>query len=142
MNSKYFIIQEYVPKIIFDTYGINSSWFVDPRLIKLDDFIREWFDEPITINNWWWVRNGMQNRGFRTPTTKVGGKLSQHRFGRASDKSFAKLTIKEAFNEIMKYEKVFFDQGLRCMEDIAYTPTWLHSDIRETGLDKILIVKP
>lgn len=145
MDSKYFIIQEYVTPSIYKTFGDNSIWFIDQRLIDADDFIREWFGVPITINNWH-LKNQPRiytESGFRTRFTETGGDLSQHRHGRASDKKFKGLSPKFVFNEIMKFEKVFFDAGIRCMENVEFTKTWIHSDGRNTGLiDKILIVDP
>lgn len=137
----FFKIQEFVSRKIYTDWGDNSIWFVDPRVVKLANFIRTFFGRGVTINNWLWNGNYDQ-RGFREPESTTGGKLSQHRFGRAIDINVKGMTALEVYNAILANEKVFMEAGLTCMEDIADTPTWCHLDVRETGLNKVLIVKP
>lgn len=148
INSKYFVLQEYLPKAIYLNQAISlraKVGLIDQRLIDSDDFIREWFDVPIVINNWH-LKNQVHiynESGFRTRFTETGGDLSQHRHGRASDKKFKGLTPKFVFNEILKYEKVFFDAGVRRIENVEFTKTWIHTDVAQTNIiDKILVVDP
>lgn len=139
--ENYFKIQEFVPKAIYQQYGEKSIWFIDPRIQKLANFTRKFFGRSVTINNWLW--NGSLNqRGFREPESTVGGKLSQHRLSRAIDINVAGMTPKAVYDAILLNEKAFMEAGLTCMEDIADTPAHTHLDIRQTGLNKILIVKP
>lgn len=137
--ENYFKTQEFVPKTIYQQYGENSNWFVDPRLKKLANVTRKFFNKPVTINNW---HNGGQynERGFREPGTGTGASLSQHRFGRAMDFTVAGMTPVQVYNTILANEKLFMDNGLTTMERIEDTPTWNHFDIRYTGLNKLLIV--
>jgi hypothetical protein len=137
----YFLTQEFVSKAIYEKYGENARWFVDPRIVKLALFIRKYFgDKSVTINNWKWGGK-FEQRGFRDELT-VGALLSQHRFGRGIDFNVKGMTPVEVYNAILADEKIFMAQGLTCMEDIADTPNWNHCDIRDTGLKNILIVKP
>lgn len=134
--SKNFHIKEFVPKEIYNKWGANSIWFVDERLIRLVQFLRDEFG-PITING------GSYNlSGFRPPDSKIGGKLSQHRFGRAVDLKFKDHTVQDVYKAILKNESHWMNKGLTTMENIAATPSWLHIDIRNTGMDKIKIVNP
>jgi hypothetical protein len=139
--SKYFTIQEMVPKEIYLRFGRDSQWFIDPRLMTLLDFIREFIGVPMTVNNW---NSGgtLSQRGYRIPDTPTGGRLSQHKFGRAADVSYKGKTVQEVYNLILANEKVFMDAGLTTLENIEFTKSWLHCDIRWTGLNKILIVNP
>jgi len=139
--SDYFKTQEFVSKAIYTQYGENSMWFIDPRVRKLANFIRTFFGRQVTINNWLWGGTN-QYRGFREPSSTVGAALSQHRFGRGFDFNVRGMTTFEVNKAILANEKAFMDAGLTCIEDIADTPAHNHCDIRYTGLDKILIVKP
>lgn len=136
MITKNFHIKEFVPKEIYDKWGDKSAWFMDMRLIKLVQALRDEFG-PITING------GNYNlSGFRPPSSTVGGKLSQHRFGRAADLKFKDVTVQDVYAAILKNEEHWMKKGLTTLENIQATPTWLHIDIRHTGLKNILIVNP
>lgn len=134
--SKHFSLEELVPQEIFHQFAGRSAQFLDYRSANLLDAIRELVGQPITINNW---NSGgaFSQSGFRLPDTLVGGKLSQHKFGRAYD---LKIDVN---GEIKSYEhfrnliRANFNQlnklGLTTIE--LNTPTWLHIDMRYTGLD-------
>ncbi len=138
MVSKHFILQELVPKEIYEYLGDNSLWLIDKRLWTLIDFIRDYFAVPITINNW---DNGgkFNESGFRLSNSKTGAALSQHKFGRAADLKFEGLTNYDGIRDVIiqNYPK-FKDAGLTTIE--AGTETWLHVDIRNTNSDELLIV--
>ncbi len=133
--SKYFTIQELVPQEIFHQFGGRSSQFLDHRAKDLLDAIRELVGQPITINDW--NTGGLFSQsGYRVPDTLVGGKLSQHKFGRGFDlkielndkiKSYEDFRnlIRENFTELNKL-------GLTTIE--LNTPSWLHIDMRFTGI--------
>lgn len=138
-TTDHFKTQEFVPKAIYDKFGENSNWFIDPRIRKLANFVRTFFNKPVTINNWSFGGT-FEQRGFRTDDS-VGAEMSQHRYGRAIDINIKDMSPQEVFLTIMANEKLFIENGLTCMEDIKDTPSWNHLDIRFTGLDKILIVR-
>lgn len=132
----YFKTQEFVSKEIYAKWGENSLWFIDPRLIKLADFIREFFDKPVKIND-----GGQYNySGFREPECTVGAKLSQHRFGRAIDIKVTGMAPRAVFDAIRANESKFMEAGLTTLERAEDTPSWTHCDIRHTGLGHILVV--
>lgn len=138
--SQHFSIQEFVPPVTFSKWGNRSIWFIDPRIITLADAIRSHFGLSMTINNW--HRGGVfSQRGYRPPTTTVGGKESQHRFGRAIDFNILGLTADAVRAELLRNEKKFMDLGLTTLEHGSDAPTWVHADIRQTGLGHILIVR-
>lgn len=141
--SKYFDIREFVPKLIWDTYGERSAWFVDPRMIESMDWLRDFFGAPITVNNWH-TGGRFQERGFRHPNTTTGGRLSQHRFGRACDFNVQGLTAQDVYYTILDYwDDVTVKTYFTTLEDINYTKTWTHIDIRSVAdRSKPLIVKP
>lgn len=134
--SKNFTIQEFVSKEIYARWGNNSIWFVDERLIKLVQALRDEFG-AITINN-----DHFNQSAFREPKSTVGASMSQHRFGRAADLKFVKMSVQEVYDAILKNEQHWMNKGLTTLENINHTPTWLHVDIRMTNMSKIKIVNP
>lgn len=135
-----FWIQEFVPPVIFNLFGEKSIWFIRPEIITLAQYYREYFGKPVTVNNW--VDGGKYDeRGFRPPNAE-GAELSQHKLGAAFDCSIEGFSADEVREAILKKPKDFMSLGLTTLEDGAFAPTWVHSDIRTTGLDHILIVKP
>ena len=137
--SPNFSIYEFVPKIIFDHYGINSKWFIRPQIIQLAQFYRDYFSSPVYINNWYWG-GPRYNRGFRTPNSRVGVLYSQHKLGAAFDCNIKDLSPDEVREEILRNAQDFMQAGLTTLEDGAIATTWIHSDIRPTGRSDILIV--
>jgi len=139
--SPHFALHEFVPIHIYHRYGRNARWFIRPEVVKLAEFYREWFDVPVTVNNWYWGGR-FQERGFRVPETQTGSQYSQHKFGAAFDCNVRGLTADAVREEILNNADEFMNAGLTTLEHPAYAPTWIHSDIRSTGMDEILIVKP
>jgi hypothetical protein len=139
--SNNFTIQEFVPKAVYEQWGVSSMWFVDPRIISLAQFFRDHFGSSITINNWH-TGGKYSERGFRLPDTKTGGALSQHKFGRAVDMSISGQTPETIFKEVKENENLFLAKGLTTVENPEFTPSWFHVDIRVTGLNKLLVVNP
>ena len=137
----YFRMEEFVSKNIYLKYKEKSQWFIDPRIRKLANFTRKFFGKPVKINDWVWGGT-FEQRGFREPESIVGTNLSQHRFCRAIDINVADMTPKTVYGAILANQRVFMEAGLTCMEDIIDTPTWNHLDIRNTGEQTIIIVKP
>lgn len=136
-------LEEFVSRETFTKWGKRSIWFIDPRVVFLAQCFRDHFGRPIRINDWY--RKGTLNqRGYRSPTTSVGGKESQHRYGRAIDFNIDGLTAQQVYDEILLNQGKFIEAGLTCLEDIDFTSTWIHADIRahEDAGRTILIVKP
>ncbi|BCV28484.1 D-Ala-D-Ala carboxypeptidase family metallohydrolase [Shewanella algae] len=92
---KHFKIYELVDKkhIMIE---VKKAWqLFDPRLLKLLDQLRELFDAPITVNNWFWGGQ-FSNRGLRTSASSYYRPYSQHSFGRAVDFDVKGLTADES----------------------------------------------
>lgn len=145
--TKNFILQEFVSRNIYQQFGNRAVQFLDLRTVKLAQFYVDYFGHPMTVNNWN-VGGQFNERGFRDPmVAKIGAPRSMHKLGKAFDGNMTEITPEEMYEEILKNQQVFYDAGLRCLEDIAFTKTWLHSDTRETighyiKPGQILIVKP
>lgn len=134
--SKYLDLEELVPQQIFSQFAGRSAQFLDHRAGELLDRIRELVDEPIRINDWH-TGGIFSQSGFRMPDTLVGGKLSQHKFGRGFDLKISLTHNVKTYEEFRKLIKDNFEElnklGLTTIE--MATPTWLHIDLRFTGLD-------
>jgi hypothetical protein len=138
---KDFDLREFVPPSVWQDFGAASRWFLDPRMLDLAQFYRDFFSAPVIVNSWAW--NGrFEERGFRLPTTNTGARLSQHKFGRAFDCNVEGMTPEEVREHIMDNEALFMEKGLTTLESGEIAKTWVHSDIRTTTQDSILIVKP
>lgn len=137
MISQYFVIQEFVPPQIYNQFKENSIWFVNPQIIKVAEFVRSYFNKPVTINNW--HKGGTYTEsGFRMPDTTTGAKLSAHKRGCAVDIKMPAVDYDEIRKTILLNEKQFMGAGITTIED--GTETWLHVDCRYTQMDKILVV--
>jgi hypothetical protein len=132
--TDHFFLQEFVPPEIYSVYGVNSQWFIDRGLVLSVEQLRVDLAKPITINNWH-TGGSYKNSGFRTPDVTVGGKLSQHRFGRAMDLKIHGMHPEE----VRAYLRIYFEKyGITTIE--KDTPTWVHIDKRYTGLNFLLEV--
>jgi len=136
-----FDLREFVPPAVWDQFGPASRWFLDPRMLDLAQFYRDFFEAPVTVNTWAWDGR-FEERGFRLPDTNTGSRLSQHKFGRAFDCNVEGLTPDEVRSRIMDNEALFMEKGLTTLESGDIAKTWVHSDIRKTNQDSILIVTP
>jgi len=134
MKSKYFKIYELVPKHIFNKYKEKAWKFMDPRLIKMIDLLKEDFPSgSITINNYHW--NGNRNwSGLRTPDSPYYRETSQHSFGRAVDCLFTKYDVEEVRQHIIDSQDVY-----KYVKGIELNVSWLHIDVRNE--DKLITFK-
>lgn len=143
-GSLYFDVREFVDSRTFDVLGKNAAWLIDPKIVRVCDLLRELSGRPVTVNNWHFAKSGTiyKASGFRAIWEKVGGQLSQHRCGRAADVKVKGMKPSEVLVLISKNKDAFMAAGLTAIEGIKHTPTWVHLDTRETGLDYILTVSP
>jgi len=132
-SSKYFDVREWVDQRTWNSLGVKAAWMIDPRIVRVADLLREKLGAPIQVNNWHYRREGQplfDSSGFRSIWDQTGGKLSQHRAGRAVDMRSAGITPMALHNIIMAHKAEFLAAGLTTMEDVKFTPSWLHCDCR------------
>ena len=139
MKSKYFKIQELVSKDVYEKYGEKSWEFIDERIIKILDLLREHFDKPITVNNWIFGGN-LHQRGLRANKDEIVKSksdyyISQHCLGKAVDLNVKGMTAQEVYEEILKNKSKF--PLISRIENIKNTPTWVHIDVANTDEFKI-----
>lgn len=139
MKSKYFKIQELVSRNVYEKYGEKSWEFIDYRLIKVLDSLREHFNKPIIINDWYFGGN-LQQRGLRANydemvRNKKDYYISQHCLGKAADLNVKGMTAQDVYEEILKNKDKFY--LISRIENIKDTPTWVHVDVANVDKFKI-----
>lgn len=141
--SANFDLREFIPPDVFNAYGASSTWFIQQELVTGTQFIRDYFDAAATINNWH-TGGHFTERGYRTPNSTTGSKLSQHKRGAAIDFNIKGLTADQVRRRILDDQKTFLAQGFTAIEDEEFAITWCHIDRRYRlgNPDKILIVRP
>ena len=149
-GSKWFDVREFVDLRTWKILGKRSASLIDPRIVRICDLVRDTTGRECIVNNWSFKDKDdplYDSSGFRSIWDSTGGKLSQHRTGRAADLKVSGLTPLAVWQIINAHRAEFAAAGLTTIEDIKYTPTWLHLDCRpkiegwhpDTGF---LFVKP
>lgn len=144
-KPQYFKAHEFVPPHVYTKWGERSFMFIDDRVLKVMDFIRENIGAPITINNYKW--NGDREwSGLRTPQSPWYSELSQHSFGRAVDFLVKGYTPQEVHNLLEvwlgrneEFRSIVTSITVEEYEDGGIT--WVHLDIRngEDGVNYFYI---
>jgi len=125
--AKHFKIEELVDKNTFQNYG-NDAWLLLPNeSIEMIDGIREFFDAPVTCNDWIWGGK-MQFRGYRPLMCKVGARNSYHKKGMAFDFDVKGLSAEEARKRILDDQDNHLLKNITRMEDRV---SWVHVDSGE-----------
>ena len=127
-KCKHFKAHELVPPAIYDKFGERSFMFLDDRLLKLCDALREEFGSA-TINNYKWGGDRVAS-GLRSPDSPYYSPTSQHSFGRAVDILFKDYSA-ERVRSVIKDDSTIWKNGTGLnsitLEDGV---SWLHIDIR------------
>lgn len=133
--SENFVIQEFVPKTIFEIYGDTSIRFLNPQLFTIAKGIREYFGKPMRINDW--HRGGsLHFRGFRPHDCNVGSKYSAHKRGMALDFDIAGVddaSIQRIIEE--EYETYFKHLGITAIEED--TDGWTHVSCENFNMEEL-----
>lgn len=133
-RPRHFELRELVDPETYRWLGERAWWVLDPRALATLDQLRDRFG-PCTVNNWH-ADGDFRYRGFRPPGCAVGAALSQHRFGRAFD-----CTFRETAQEVREYIRAHRAE-FPFLTTLETDVTWLHFDVRDTGTQDILIIRP
>ena len=134
-----FIIQEFVPRRVYEVWGEKSIWFINPNMIRFAQWLKDRTGSTVIINDWCFG-GSYQFSGLRPFDCKIGARLSQHRFGNAIDVKVKGWDAEDVRNLIIEHWKFLHETfGLTTME--LDTPTWTHVDFRFTNLDHLFLVK-
>ena len=127
--ADYFDLRELYDERTYNCFGGNRlANFLNDSAINALLYIRHTLDVPITVNNWH-VGGQYKYSGFRPMDVPIGAAASAHKLNMAYDLKFLGMTPEEAFIELMKRENTLFYVGVRRIEHLAHTPTWLHFDV-------------
>lgn len=130
-TCKHFKSHELVPPEIYDKWGDRSFMFLDTRLLRLIDALRDKFGSA-TINNYGYGKDRSAS-GLRTAGSQYFSPTSQHSFGRAADILFSKVSA-EYVREQIKKDPDYWLAAAGCdsitLEDET---SWLHIDVRNSG---------
>lgn len=152
VNSNFYL-DEFVDPYTYFKEPDKGMSLIDERIFDLAQSLRYAYNKPIRINNWWWFYSKYKNElsvdtiidkiernnyqegrviskwsGLRTSRCTIGGKLSAHRKGKAIDPKGNEI---EMFKIVRNNPEVFYNLGLRRLEDIRITAGWLHMDTME-----------
>ena len=142
-------LDEYVDPITYMTEEDHGLSKVDFRLFGLFQLLRSFKGSSIGINNWWghWMekkdtmtieqfndwcdntRGVYIYSGFRPKWCPIGASKSKHKLGQAIDpKGDQEVLYKIVHDNAL----LFYQFGLRRLEDISITKGWLHMDVSES----------
>lgn len=158
-----FIIQEFVDRATYKKYGKHSIWFFDPRLPIIAQEIKNDLTKKykrtvyVTINNWSYggkrqwscLRTvkyiiGQLKRGIKTAmlTQHVGGQANAIDFKawyRDDNSKIVYISSNDIRALILDNETKYMKLGVTTLEHGDIAPTWVHLDLRYTGIDEISI---
>ena len=128
-RPKYFQLHEVVYPGAIQARGEQAWQLMDDRILRAADWLREKFG-PCVINGKFGGK-GFTESGLRDPFTATGSKFSQHKFGRALDLKFTKVSVKEVYDYILSNQPEARENGITTVESILDTSgKWLHIDCR------------
>jgi uncharacterized protein YcbK (DUF882 family) len=123
-----FSVQEFVDPISFSKRGKKSISIMDWRMLWTADMIREYFDKPMTINNWHTGGNRKWS-GIRYENCANYTPYSQHSYGRAIDFLIKGMESADVRKEIMNNPDEEAFKYITCIEDFDGM-SWVHIDCR------------
>lgn len=132
-GSKWFVIQEWVDRATWNALGVAAAWMIDPAIVRVCDLLRELAGVPVTVNNWHYWKRGQPlylSSGYRSKFDRTGAAYSQHRCGRAADVKVSGFSPSLVVELIQKNAAEFEAAGLTTIENVAFTKTWTHLDVR------------
>lgn len=142
--SDNFYLDEFIHPDIYKRFGAYSMRYIDANLVNIAQLIRTLSGKPTTINNWY-NNSGHKyiDSGLRNFYKNKYGKWSVHLFGKAIDVKVQDMTPGQVWrNIILQNLDQFKAIGLTTIEDLNYTPTWIHLSTEWTNQEEIRIVKP
>lgn len=130
---------EIVDKATFDKYGSFSYTFIDERILRLAQWLREQLGE-VACNDWYWGGK-YDSRGFRQSTNDDHSPYSPHARGTALDLKFTNFKSSYVREYIEKHwEDIKKVTGLTCLKiernkkGVPITWVHIHTGNYEEGL--------
>lgn len=142
-RPKYYTIQELAHPQIIRTIGEENTWLrLDADVLWDLDYIRSsWYIEKgsgIYVNR---LNLGIDSRGLRPPNDPDGAFYSVHKQGMADDLEPVNGDYAGLWHHVYKLIANGRLKALNTLEDMAFTPTWVHVAKMNTA-KRPLIIKP
>jgi hypothetical protein len=138
-----FKIQEFVPKHIWDQYGVDSIQFISKFQLEVAMLVKKLTKKVVNINTWMYSETGHNYRGYRPPQTKIGAKFSLHKTSDALDLDVKGMSTKQVHKLVFDNHAAFWAIGVRRLESAAFSTTWVHFDNKEgIGQKRISVFNP
>ncbi len=122
---KHFELYEILDRATFELDDGRAWSHFRPEALEALDGLREFFNVPITVNNWWNGIGQMQYRGYRPEDCPVGAKFSEHKKGNAFDCTISGHTAENARKIILDNQDNPLLSKIMRMEDLV---KWVHID--------------
>lgn len=123
----HFVIQEFVPEIIYLYRGEKAWQLIDHHLLENYDSLREQLGTPVRLNNWHQKDGTKQWQGLRLPEAPDYRLTSQHSYARAGDSSADGISAEEIRTRIQDREIILPHP---CTIEVGVP--WLHMDTRQS----------
>jgi len=117
----------------------GNAVVLDPRLVIVLEKIRELCGGRPMILNTWHSGGSLKYRGYRPKSCTIGATKSMHREGKAADFDIKWMTADAVRAIIRKNAVELHALGLRRIESGV---SWVHIDLKETGLSTIKEFRP
>lgn len=131
-KCKYFDIRELVSPIVYNTWGERAWMFFNPDVLKELDYIRETYNSPIIINNWYKLGSlkqcGLRSNMDEIVKNKKGLYLSAHCLGCGFDLHCGKNNHRKLFDHVYNLIKNKKLKHFQRLENWQQTGTWVHVD--------------
>ncbi len=121
-ECEYFVIQELVPRHVYEDRGQKAWQLLDVSMLIGMDQMRDEHGR-IIVNNWH-VGGNREWSGLRTPGCPFYSEYSQHPKGRATDSLFLDKEVSIVRDDILEHPGKF---GICAVE---LNVIWLHADWR------------
>ena len=130
--SKNFSAEEFLSPEYLEVFGTDAIKFVNHGLIKAAQYLRDYYDCPVIIND----HEQFIYSGLRPFNCQIGALYSAHKFGLAIDVKAQGVPSWQVQKDVMQtFQSIMFGFGIRRME--LDTNGWTHLDCLYTGLDYI-----
>lgn len=131
-KCKFFNIKELVSPIVYERWKEQAWMFFDEDVLRELDYIRETYNNPIIINNWY-VGGNLKQCGLRSNLDDLVKKqktlyLSAHCMGKGFDLHCTKGFHKKLFDHIYNLIKNKKLKKFKRLENFNNTLTWVHCD--------------
>lgn len=120
---KHFVIQELIPKSLYQEKGDWCWCLLNPWMLITLDQLRERYG-ILVVNNWLWG-GYYEESGLRTPDCKCYSETSQHSRGCAADCKFKDIDAESVRQDVIQHKDDFPH-----ITFIELDTDWFHFDVR------------